>query len=297
VRERLRALRRRSTFRGLRAVARCLGFDVVRSGALSPVPDYRRIPDSLLTEPAPMPGTDLRLEAGLSLLEGELAPFVAEYSPPRWAPGTRHGYQTENRMYGAMDAEVLYAMLRWLRPRRVLEVGAGWSSLVVADAGARNARDGARFEHVCCDLAPSPLLKRIRDSAEILALDSRDIPPERLAALAAGDVLIIDTSHVVRPGGDVVHLLLELLPTLPRGVLVHVHDFFRPFEYPRLLAEELALVWQEQYLMQALLVANDRLEVLLANHALWRLHPDRVSAVVPSLQGSEQPSALWLRIS
>ena len=241
-----------------------------------------------------MPGTDLRLEAGLAWLEGELAPLIAAYAPPHGPPGTAHGDGTGNPNYGALDGEVLYAVLRALRPRRVLEVGAGWSSLVVADAAARNAADGAPFEHVCCDPHPSPLLDRIRDTATVLAAGSREIPPERFAALEAGDVLFIDTTHTVRPGGDVVHLLLEVLPALPAGVVVQIHDVFRPYEYPRALLEEYGVVWQEHHLVQALLVGG-RFEVLLANHALLREHPDRVRAVVPSLRGGEQPSALWLR--
>ena len=281
----------------VRRLAPGLGYDLLRSGPYSPVPDHRTLPATLWTHPAPTPGVDLRLEAGLARLEGELAPFVAEYAPPPYRPGTAHGYHTENPMYGALDGEALYAMVRWLRPRRVLELGAGWSSLVIADAAQRNAAEGAPVEHVCCDPYPAPVLRRRLPEAELVTAGSRDVPAEHYAALEAGDLLFIDTTHVVRPGGDVEHLLLELLPALPTGLHVHIHDFFRPFAYPRALFEEFGHVWQEQYLVQALLVGNDRLEVQLANHALWRLYPERVRAVVPSLQGPEQPSALWLRIS
>ncbi|MDX6641009.1 MAG: hypothetical protein QOF12_2020, partial [Solirubrobacteraceae bacterium] len=145
-----RGVLRRSADRLVRRLAPGLGYDLVRSGPYSPVPDYDLLPESLWTEPGPMPGTDLRLAAGLAFLESDLAGFVAEYAPPPGAPGTEHGYYTENPMYGALDGEVLYAMLRLLRPRRVLELGAGWSSLVVADAARLNADEGSPLEHVCC---------------------------------------------------------------------------------------------------------------------------------------------------
>lgn len=276
-----------------RRVARRLGYDLIEAGPFSPVADLAALPDDLWTRPAPMPGVDLRLPEGLAWLEGELAPHLAAYG----SGASAHGFSVENPAFGALDAEVLYALLRALRPRRVLEIGAGWSSLVIADANAANTADGAPFEHVCADPHPSPLLERIAGSATVMAVPSRAIPAERFAALAAGDVLFIDTTHAVRPGGDVVHLLLEVLPGLPTGVVVHVHDFYRPFEYPRLILGHFGRVWQEHHLLQALLVGNDRLTVLLAHHALLRAHGDRVRAAVPSLRGGEEPSSLWLRVS
>lgn len=271
----------------LRRLARRLGYDLIARGPFSPVADVDALPDELWTRPAPMPGVDLRLDAGLAWLEGELAPRVAEYA-------SAHGWQPANGSFGALDGEVLYAVLRTLRPARALELGAGWSSLVIADAAARNAAEGAPLEHVAADPSPPAFLDRIPST--VLRVPSREVPDERFAELAAGDVLFVDTTHAVRPGGDVVHLLLEVLPALPPGVVVHVHDFYRPFEYPRQILGDFAMVWQEHHLLQALLVDNARVEVLLANHALWRAHPERVRAVVPSLTGPEQPSSLWLRL-
>jgi hypothetical protein len=198
-------------------------------------------------------------------------------------------------MYGGLDAEVLYAMVRRLRPARVVEIGAGWSSLVVADAAARNAAEGAPVEHRVYDPQPSPLLANLDADVAVTACEAQAIAPEVFAALGAGDVLFVDTTHAVKPGGDVVRLLLEVVPALAPGVVVHVHDFFRPFEYPRELVEFWGAYWQEHYLLQGFLAFNDAFEVLLANHALARLHHERVRAVVPSLEPAMMPSALWLQ--
>jgi hypothetical protein len=86
-----------------------------------------------------------------------------------------------------------------------------------------------------------------------------------------------------------------LLPVLRRGVVVHFHDFFRPFEYPRILYERFNVHWQEQYLLQAFLSYNTNFEVLLSNHALWRLRRDRVRRLFPELREGMEPSALWFR--
>jgi hypothetical protein len=129
---------------------------------------------------------------------------------------------------------------------------------------------------------------------DVLRIKATDIPIERFQELTRDDVLFIDTTHTVKPGSEVNFLLLEVLPALASGVVVHIHDFFRPFEYPRMLPEVYGVYWQEHYLVQALLVGG-AFEVLMANHALARLHFDRVQAVVPTLTEAAQPSALWLR--
>jgi hypothetical protein len=124
---------------------------------------------------------------------------------------------------------------------------------------------------------------------------AEDIPLEVFTELADGDVLFIDTTHTVKPGNDVLRLLLGILPALAPGVVVHIHDFFRPFEYPRFFFEA-GSYWQEQYLVQAFLAFNEQFEVLIANHALGRLESDRLRAVIPGLPAGPPPgSALWLR--
>src|SRR4051812_37490320 len=166
----------------VRRAAKALGYQLVRANAYSPIPDVDALPEAIWDAAAPMPGVDLRLEAGLALLEDELAPFVAEYAPPAGPPGTAHGYYLGNPMYGGLDAEVLYALVRRLRPARVVEVGAGWSSLVIADAAARNAAEGAPVDHRIYDPRPSPLLAALGPGAAVRAL-------EVVPALAPGVVV------------------------------------------------------------------------------------------------------------
>jgi predicted O-methyltransferase YrrM len=280
-------VRRRHHF--ARAVGRRLGYHVVRADHYSPIPDLEALPDALWDEAAPMPGVELRIEAAAALLERELAPFIAEYAPPAEPPGTAHGYHTHNPMYPAFDAEVLYAMVRHLKPARVVEVGAGFSTRVVRDALARHPA-----EHLVYD--PDPAAAERAGDAEVRPLRAQEIPLAEFSRLEAGDVLFIDTTHTVKAGGDVVRLVLEVLPSLAPGVVVHVHDFYRPFEYPRLLMERFRVVWQEHYLLQAFLAFNEAFEVLIANHALARLRPELVRAVVPGVGDGIAPgSALWLR--
>lgn len=291
-------LRSYDPYPAARALGRRLGYHVVRADYYSPIPDVAALPASLWEQPAPMPGVDLRIDASLALLRDDLAPYVAEYAPPDGPPGTAHGYYRDNSMYGRVDGEVLYAMVRHLRPARITEIGAGWSTRVIRDATARNAADGAPVgQHRVYDPSADEVRERMGEGVDLVALGAQDIPAAVFDELGAGDVLFIDTTHTVKPGSDVVRLLLEELPRLAAGVVVHVHDFFRPYEYPRFLMEEHGVYWQEHYLLQAFLAFNERFEVLIANHALGRLRHAEVAAVIPGLPSPSPGSALWLRVT
>ncbi len=272
-----------------RVARRRLRLDVVRADFYSPIVDPDTLPAGTFERADPMPGLALQLDAQLSLID-ELGPLIAEFDAPlHGAPDELH---LDNPWYGPMDVHLLYAMLRHRPPVRVLELGSGFSTLTIERALQRNAH---RAEHIVVDPFPSPLLTRLGGAIELRAESAADVPQALFDALGDGDVLFIDTSHVVRPGGEVVRLVLEVLAALRPGVTVHVHDIFRPYAYPRIFYERFNVHWQEQYLLQAFLAYNPHFDVLLANHALWRAHPRRMAAVFPGLRAPMQPSGFWLR--
>jgi hypothetical protein len=230
--------------------------------------------------------------AQIEFVESELAPFLAEL-PAALEPAERQGFTIWNGQYQAGDAELLYALLRWLRPARVLELGSGFSTLVSEAALAANAEG----ELVSVD--PEP---RTAVPGRLERSDVRALPSERFTELEDGDVLFIDTSHIVKLGSEVNRLVLEVLPALAPGVWVHFHDVFLPYEYPRYLLEQEAY-FNEQYLVHAFLLGNEDWEVALGACALFRGERERLQALVPSL--GERPSdprweevspaAFWLR--
>lgn len=284
------------TYHALRRVARRAGFHLVRANYYSPIPDTAALPDAAWDRPSPMPGLPLDLDAQVAMLERDLGAHLAEFRPPRDPPGDADGYHFDNPFYGPVDAAVLHAMVRHHRPRTVLEIGAGFSTLVAAGAAARNAQEGAPVEHRVVDPYPSPLLERLGSRISLRAQEATDVPLEEFAALHAGDLLFVDTTHTVRIANDVLFLLLEAIPSLAPGVIVHVHDVFRPYEYPRVLADTFGVYWQEQYLLQALLAFNDRFEVLCANHALYRDRRAALRALVPGVDAVDHaPSGFWFR--
>jgi hypothetical protein len=240
-------------------------------------------------------GVELDPSAHLQFLETALAPYLPEFRPPEDA--SRGGFFLWNGYYQAGDAEVLYAMIRHFKPRLVLEIGSGFSTLVGAAACARNAVEGCRADFVAVDPDPRvPLGHEIEGLTRFEQTRAQDVPLERFLALGTGDVLFIDSSHTVKLGSEVNYLVLEVLPCLRPGVVVHFHDVFLPYEYPRAWYER-GTYLSEQYLLHAFLVGNRGYQVLFAAHAVARAHRDRFEASVPSLRSRRDyfPAALWLR--
>jgi hypothetical protein len=130
---------------------------------------------------------------------------------------------------------------------------------------------------------------------ELRAVAATDLPDELFQELRDGDVLFIDTTHTVKFGSEVNRLVLEVIPRLAPGVLVHFHDIFIPWEYPRRWLTEHAYYWAEQYLVHAFLCENPNWEILVAAHHLHRTHGDRLRGIVPELSRDPSSGALWIR--
>ena len=134
--------------------------------------------------------------------------------------------------------------MRSARPRLVIEVGSGFSTLVLDQAARRNAEDGAPARLVTIDPYPSPLIARLE--TELHPVRGTEVPLSEFEALEAGDILFCDTTHTVKLGSEVNYLILEVLPRLAPGVLVHFHDVFLPWEYPRKWPLRSRWYWSER---------------------------------------------------
>ena len=204
-------------------------------------------------------------------------------------------YYAANGQYPPLDAWMLEGILRHLRPARMIEVGSGFSSLVTAQVNREHLGGELRF--TCIEPHPRGFLQRGVDGISELVVEKvEDVELARFEELEAGDVLFIDTSHVVRTGNDVVYLYGRVLPRLRPGVVVHIHDVFLPGDYPEQWIRE-GWGWNENYLVEAFLQFNSGYEVLLA--AQWALHhaTDEIALAFPQFaQCTEQGAgALWLR--
>jgi hypothetical protein len=262
-----------------------------------PVFDPDSIPAAVWERRSQMPGVAFDPDAQLAFLD-RLAEFAPECSWPEHATG-RRGYHSQNSSFGFSSACLLHCVVRHLRPSQVIEVGAGMSTLLLEASLEANERDtGHRGRLVSIDpyqhagvreaasmRKPTSMPEPPPDEHLLVAAEVQTVPLERFTSLQAGDLLFIDSSHVVRTGGDVNFLYLEVLPRLAPGVVIHIHDIQIPYEYHRdysAASGAARLYWTEQYLLQAFLTLNTEFTVLLAGYWLQRDHTERFAALFPT---------------
>jgi hypothetical protein len=260
----------------------------------SPIPDLddirRREAEIFPAADTPLPGIDTREDEQLALLR-ELSAACAEQP---WGterrPGLRYRFDNPNFQQG--EALVLLGLLRLQRPRRVIEVGSGWSSCALLDANERFLDGSVR----CTFVEPHPELLHELTSGEDLdvrAAPVQQTPLELFDELVAGDMLVIDSAHVTKVGSDVNHLLFTVLPRLAPGVLVHVHDIHHGFEYPRDWVLQ-GRAWNEVYVVRAFLMYSHAWEIVFFNALIATRHRAAFEASLPPVAQSPG-SSLWLR--
>ena len=266
----------------------------------APVPDTRALKDELWrprTE-AP-PGLKMNEARQLELLARFAADYKEEYERlPREATAVPHQYFMSNGAFESVDAEVLYCMVRHLKPRRIFEIGSGNTTYLSAQAARRNVEEGAApCELVAFEPYPNDVLRAgFPGLSRLVETKAQDIPLETFDELEDGDILFIDSSHVLKIGSDVEYLYLEVLPRLKKGVVIHVHDIFLPAEYPRRWIEENRFFWNEQYLLQAFLAFNDSFGIHWAGSFMHLGHPEKLKAAFGSYDPARcWPGSFWMR--
>jgi hypothetical protein len=264
-----------------------------------PVPDVHHLPDRLWRERDDLVGIRMNDEEQMKLLDDFSSRFKAEYTAfPLDRPVGDWPFYVHNGWFSAGDAEMLYCFVRHLRPRRIIEIGSGYSTLVTCSAITANKTDDPNYECNLISVEPYPrreLLNRCQHVSEEFQLPLQEVPLSVFNQLTSGDILFIDSSHVASCGSDVNHAFFRILPALPAGVFVHIHDIFIPFEYPESWIKDQKLFWNEQYLVRAFLTFNCRFEVVWAAHYMSRIHEQRFTTAIPSVRPKDHPASFWLR--
>jgi hypothetical protein len=277
-----------------------LGIHVTPIHFYSPVPDLRDLEarPELWQQRSTMTGVDMNEQSQLMLMHKVVAPYRHECAYSSRATDCPHEYHTDNVYFGRDSASVMHSMIRHHRPRKIIEVGAGYSTYAIANACRMNAAAGAPVELIAIDPYPNPTLRAgFPGLTRLISKRIEDVELDFLTNLQANDILSIDTSHAVKTGGDVNFLYLEVLPRLAPGVQIHIHDIFFPEEYPKEWLERRTF-WTEQYLLQAFLIYNRCFEVVWAQRFMELRHAaDYKTVFVP---GSGDPVnhgsySFWMR--
>lgn len=242
-------------------------------------------------------GIDFNEASHRAILTEHFPRFHPDYDYADTLPDTPelNDFYTGNSQFSGLDPRLLFVLLRAFQPRRLVEVGSGYSSLLIADVNRRFLRGTLDF--TCIEPYPRPFLQRgIAGITRLVQARAQDTDLRAFEALQSGDVLFIDSSHVAKTGSDVNHLYFEVLPRLARGVLVHVHDIFLPHEYPREWVIDENRSWNEQYVLRALLLGGSAYEVVFGTaYACTHLRALVIAALARSDGALHGGGSFWMR--
>lgn len=263
----------------------------------SPVPARddagRHVASIFSSVPPNVPGVDMRGEEQLEMLCRISAlypdlPFSGEKQPD-------FRYHYENPAFGYGDAIILNGILRVIKPKRIVEVGSGYSSAMMLDTSEQwfDSLIDFTFVEPYPDLLKSLLKDGDASRIHILGERVQDVDASVFEQLKRDDILFVDSTHVSKTGSDVNHIIFNVLPALASGVLIHFHDIVYPFEYPEEWVKS-GIAWNEAYLLRAFLMNNNDFEVVIHNNYLWQFYKDRLEEALP-LAMKNPGAGLWIR--
>jgi len=281
-----------------RAIFNLIGIYPIRDHYYEPMYNYRKYLRHSLRDERSLPGINMN-EAGQMEWLAQFD-YAEELSCIPLNPSADEAFYYRNPNFSEGDAECLYSLIRLKKPRRIIEIGSGYSTMMARLAIRQNQREDAAYacHHICIE----PYEMQWLDAVQGIEVIRRKVEGMDIAffrQLEANDMLFIDSSHVIRPQGDVLTEYLAILPVLNPGVLIHIHDIFTPHDYlDHWLFDEIKL-WNEQYLLEAFLSCNSQFEIILALNYLSHRHPDKLAEKFPMLRGQVEtiePRSIWIRV-
>jgi predicted O-methyltransferase YrrM len=265
----------------------------------SPVVDPETVVDYVARERTArvgdVPGIDFDLEAMERFWRSHRDAIAA--TPFSDTPDGMHRYCYEGGPYNHGDGIMLRAMVQAFRPRRVVEIGSGYSTACMLDSAEEFRLDD--FQITCIEPYPTRLKSVLRkeDEARVRIIEQgvQGIDLEIFRQLERNDILFIDSTHVLKTGSDVHYELFHILPVLKPGVVVHFHDCRWPLEYSDKQIFEKNYSWNEAYGVRALLMWSTRLRVLFSGSLFALERPELVAEVCPAFL-TNPGSAIWVQV-
>ena len=272
-----------------------LGLLPVLDQYYQPLINPRKYLKNSLRDERNLPGIDFNVTDQLNLISkfnynSELISF-----PENKTDVIEYYYNNDSYMSG--DSEYLYNFVRHFKPRRIIEIGSGYSTLMAVNAVLRNESDDNNYvcDHFCIEPYEQDWLNKL--GVTLIRKRVEEIEIDFFKQLSANDILFIDSSHIIRPQGDVLFEYQEILPILNSGVLVHIHDIFSPRDYLDSWILDDHLMWNEQYLFESFLCFNNKYKVLGALNYLSNNYKSQFSSAAPifAKQNNREPGAFWIQ--
>jgi hypothetical protein len=275
------------------------GFHIIPNHYYFPIPDTRALKDELWVQPQEMVGININDEMQTNLLSDFHSKFNKEYDKfPEKQTNIPYKYFIDNHLFSSVDGEIYYCMIRHFKPKKIIEVGGGYSTYLAAEAILKNKeKNGKESELIIIDPYPNKILQKgFPGLSKVIKSKVEDVNYSLYKELGENDILFIDSSHVLKMGNDVQYLYLEVLPRLNKGVLIHIHDIYLPQHYPKEWLIKEYRFWDEQYLLQMFLTYNNEFEIVMCNNYLHQKHQDLLINMFKTYESSKiLPSSFWIR--
>ena len=242
-----------------------------------------------------LPGIDFNTKEQLSILSrfefnDELMAFPIEKKKEL-------EFYYHNDAFVSGDAEYLYNIIRLYKPSKIIEVGSGQSTLMAINAIKGNKRYNSGYDCKLISIEPYEAAWLEQLDITIIRDCVENVDKRVFHSLGANDILFIDSSHIIRPQGDVLFEYLEVLPLLESGVLVHIHDIFTPKDYLNEMVLDKTFLWNEQYLLEAFLSFNTKFKIIGALNYLTHNFPEELTEKCPILKDEisyREPGSFWI---
>lgn len=268
----------------------------------SPVPDINDLATrKVWNSRSLLSGIDFQVDNQLRLLKELGQRYGRECKWPLKPTGDSGDFHTDNGCFSYGCAASLHTMIRYLKPRQLIEIGSGFSSRVISGAIKCNSDERNPCQYAIVDPYPGEVITAgclsqdilLQERVEMLNLETFDV-------LGENDILFIDSGHTVRTGSDVNFLFLEVMPRLRPGVVIHIHDICLPYEYPKIYFTNpgFRVFWTEAYLLQAFLAFNTEFEVLLAMNFIQTDHMEEFCEAFPHFNLEKNwanSGSFWIR--
>ena len=277
-------------------VLRRVGIFPIRNHYYEPLFDDRQLTQPL-DNSRPLPGINFNVSEQLDLL-GKMtyANEFIEFLDQQKTDTSAASFRFNNAGFESGDAEYLFQAIRYFKPDKMIEVGSGSSTKIANRALSLNAEEGGvKPRHICIEPYEQPWLESFAD-IELIRAKVEDCEIDWRNALSGGDLLFIDSSHMIRPQGDVLFEYLNIIPQLQSGVIVHVHDIFSPRDYLDNWIRRDLRFWNEQYLLEAILGNSARYEIIAALNMLKHDHYEDLKRVCPYLDSNREPGSFYFRV-
>ena len=203
----------------------------------------------------------------------------------------KFNFYINNGSFEEGDAEIYYQLIRYIKPKKIIEVGSGHSTLTAMEALKKND-SSAKVN--CIEPFENRWLENL--DVEVIRKPLESLKINWKNELECNDIFFLDSSHVIRPDGDVLKFYLEILPNLKSGVIIHIHDIFTPKNYLPTWTFDKMRLWNEQYLLEGILLNSNKYEILLSLNYLKNNYYEELLKKCPYLKKETEPGSIYLRV-